>query len=41
MQGVLEDGIGINSVIGLAKRVAETAKLIKAGLSAVLEKELA
>jgi len=36
-----EDEVGINSVIGLARRVAETAKLIKAGLSVVPEKELA
>jgi multimeric flavodoxin WrbA len=41
MEAVLEDGIGINSVIRVAKRVAKTAKLIKAGLGIVPEKELA
>ena len=39
--GVLQDEVGINSVIGVGKRVAEIAKLIKAGLNVVPEKDLA
>jgi multimeric flavodoxin WrbA len=39
-KGAIEDEVGLNSVVGIGKRVAETAKLIKAGLSAVPEKEL-
>jgi multimeric flavodoxin WrbA len=39
--GALQDEVGINSVIGIGKRVAEAAKLIKAGLGVVPEKELA
>lgn len=40
-QASKEDEVGINSVIGVGKRVAEVAKLIKAGLNTVPEKELA
>jgi multimeric flavodoxin WrbA len=40
-KGALQDEIGINSIIGLGKKVAETAKLIKAGLSILQEKDLA
>jgi multimeric flavodoxin WrbA len=41
LQASKEDEVGINSVIGVGKRVAEVAKLIKAGLNTVPEKELA
>jgi multimeric flavodoxin WrbA len=39
--GVLQDVVGINSVMGLGKKMAEVAKLVKAGLHALSEEELA
>jgi len=40
-KGAQEDVIGINSVRSVAKRVAEMTKIMKAGISAVPESELA
>lgn len=40
-KGALQDEVGINSVIGVAKKVAETAKLIKAGFRSLPKEELA
>lgn len=40
-KGVQEDVIGLNSVRSVAKRVAEMTKIIKAGISAIPENELA
>lgn len=41
LRAAQEDEIGINSVIGVAKRVAEMTKLLKAGFKSLPEKELA
>ena len=38
---VMKDEIGLSSIIGVGKRVAEMAKIVKAGLSEVPEEQLA
>lgn len=41
LSAAMEDEIGLNSIRGVGKRVAEVAKIVKAGLMEVPEKKLA